>query len=34
VSDGDLWRLDGMGGFPNGKDAGDGRGGCPNKREG
>jgi hypothetical protein len=34
VPDGDLWGLDGMGGCPNGKDARDGRGGCPIKGEG
>jgi hypothetical protein len=34
VSDGDLWGLDGIEGCPNGKDAGDGRGRCPNKGEG
>jgi hypothetical protein len=27
VPDGDLWGPDGMGGCPNGKDAGDGKGG-------
>jgi hypothetical protein len=33
VPDGDLWGPNGMGGCSNGKDAGDGRGGCPNKGE-
>jgi hypothetical protein len=34
VPDGDLWGLDGMGGCSNRKNAGDGKGGCPNKGEG
>jgi hypothetical protein len=34
VPDGDLWGPDGMGGCPNGKDARDRKGGCPNKGEG
>jgi hypothetical protein len=32
--DGDLWGPDRIGRCPNGKDVGDGRGGCQNKGEG